>query len=94
VAPVLRLIVDPDVVAKRVGDAVALVQLRTNRIYTLNRTGARVWELVADGCGRDEIEQRLLEEFDVAEVQLHDEIEEAIATLLENELILRPDGSR
>ena len=32
-----------------VGDEVVLVHLRTNRIYTLNRTGARFWELLEDG---------------------------------------------
>lgn len=34
---------NPDVVAQRVQDEVVLVNLRTNEIYTLNRTAARAW---------------------------------------------------
>jgi hypothetical protein len=32
-----------DVVARRLKDEIVLVHLRTNRIYSLNRTGARFW---------------------------------------------------
>jgi len=32
----------PDTVATRVGDEVVLVDLKTDRIYTLNRTAARI----------------------------------------------------
>ena len=42
----------PDVVARRVGDTAVLVHLGSNRIYELNDTGARIWELTADGGAR------------------------------------------
>jgi hypothetical protein len=86
--------VDPDVVAKRVGDSVALVQLRTNQIYTLNGTGSRVWELLAEGLDREAVERRLLDEFEVEPEELASEIDQAIAILLANQLIVRPDGRR
>jgi hypothetical protein len=37
---------EDDVVSRRLEDEVVLVHLRTNRIYKLNETGARLWELL------------------------------------------------
>ena len=49
----------PDVVARRVDDEVVLVNLQTNRIFALNSTGARFWELLEGGADRVEIEETL-----------------------------------
>lgn len=76
-----RLVLDPDVVAERLGDEMVIVHTRTNRIYELNRTATRVWELLADGAGRWEIEQALLREFEVAPEALAREFEALLASL-------------
>jgi len=76
-----------DVAARRLGDEIVLVNLRTNLIYELNRTGARLWELLAEGCDRREIERRMLTDFDVAEETLRTEIDELLASLLEAGLV-------
>jgi hypothetical protein len=55
----------PDVVARRLERAGVLVHLPTNRIFELNETGIRVWELLAGGQDADRIVSRLVEEFDV-----------------------------
>ncbi|HWB17273.1 MAG TPA: PqqD family protein [Vicinamibacterales bacterium] len=55
----------PDIVVRRVGDGGVLVDLRTNAIFELNDTGMRVWELIVEGLGLDEMAARLTEEFDV-----------------------------
>lgn len=60
------LSVDPNVIAEKVGESLLLVHLETNRIFELNSTAARIFELLRAGHGRPEIEARLLEEFDVA----------------------------
>ncbi len=54
----------PEVVARRLGDSVVLVNLTSNEIYELNKTGARALELIQDGLGRDELLVRLSAEFD------------------------------
>ena len=41
---------NPNVVSRRVGDGTVLVNLATNGIFELNETGARIWELVTEGC--------------------------------------------
>lgn len=72
-----------DVVARRLDDEIVLVHLQTNGIYSLNRTGARFWELLAEGNDRQTIEQRLLDEFDIDLAHVAAEID-GMLTLLEN----------
>ena len=80
-----------DVAARRLGDEVVLVNLRTNLIYELNRTGARLWELLAEGCDRREIERRMLADFEVDEETLRAEIGELLGSLLEAGLVTADD---
>jgi Coenzyme PQQ synthesis protein D (PqqD) len=87
-----RLRPSADAVTKRVGDEVVLVQLRTNRIYTLNRTGARLWELLEDGHDLDGAGERLRREFDVGEDQLRDEMAALVDELVARKL-LEPDAN-
>lgn len=66
-----------DVVARRLDDVVILINLKTNRIFELNSTGARLWELMSAGSTSSEIHDAMLGEFDVTE----SELASAIATL-------------
>jgi hypothetical protein len=83
--PLLRP--DPDVVSRRLEDDVVLVNLRTNRIYSLNKTGARFWELLAEGHGRDAIETQLRAEFDVSSEQLAAEVDQLVTALVSAGLV-------
>jgi hypothetical protein len=76
-----------DAVTKRVGDEVVLVHLRTNRIYTLNRTGARFWELLEDGHDPERAREQLLLEFDVGEEQLREEMRGLVDELVDRGLL-------
>ena len=78
---------NPNVLAKQVEDDIVLVHLETNRIYELNPTGAALWELVGAGLDRQNIEQRLLEEFDVDQAQLADEIDDILSRLTAEDLV-------
>ena len=69
-AMALRFRPSRDALATRVGDEIVLVHTVTDRIYVLNRTGARVWELLCGELDQTEIESRLAEEFDVAHADL------------------------
>ena len=80
---------NPDVVAQRVQDEVVLVNLRTNEIYTLNKTAARAWELIAEGRDRSGVEAGLSEEFSVDEAKVGSELDSLLAELVEKELIHR-----
>ncbi len=78
---------NPDVVAQRVQDEVVLVNLRTNEIYTLNKTAARAWEMIAEGRDRSGVEAGLSEEFSVDEAEVGGELDSLVAELVEKELI-------
>ncbi len=68
-----------------------LVHLRTNRIQTLNRTAARLWELLEEGRSSSEIKQLLLTEFEVGEEELEAEMDRLLKALQESQLIVADD---
>lgn len=82
---------DPDVVAQRLGEEIVLVHMNTDRIFVLNRTGARLWELLCEQLDQVAIERRLLSEFDVDEAQLAGEVDELLRVLTEEQLIAPRD---
>lgn len=77
----------PNVEAKRLGDALVLVHLDTNRIYELNSTAARLWELCDAGYDLAQILVQMGEEFDVSEPQLRAEIEAMLTLFVRNHLV-------
>lgn len=82
-----RFSASPDALTTRVGDEIVLVDLRTDRIYSLNRTAARAWELVCEGLDRTEVERRMLAEFAVTEGELAEAIDELVASLTREGLL-------
>ncbi|HKY06301.1 MAG TPA: PqqD family protein, partial [Blastocatellia bacterium] len=64
-----------------------LIHLETNRIYELNQTAARLWEIINDnGAPAD-----MLAEFDVAEDRLSKEIESLVSMLKKEDLVIEQD---
>ena len=84
---------NPDVIAQRMGAEIVLIHLRTDRIYELNRTAARVWGLLGAGHDQAQIQQQLLDEFNIGETQLAGEIV-ALLDLMQAEglLVTREHG--
>src|SRR5262245_20566782 len=70
-----------DVVSRRIGDVAVLVRLTTNRIYELNNTGARLWEMACQGANRDEVVRQVTREFDTDANQVAAEIDEWLDVL-------------
>jgi hypothetical protein len=79
----------PDALATRVGDEIVLVDLNTDRIYSLNRTAARIWELMCADCDRAEVERRMLEEFDITRDQLAEAIDDLVMSMMQDGLLVR-----
>jgi hypothetical protein len=86
-----RLVPADDVVAELAGEHMVLIHMDTNRIFELNRTGARVWELLQDGEDAEGIVRRMVEEFDVEDGLLEREVS-AVLERLEAEKLVRRDG--
>jgi hypothetical protein len=79
-----------DVVFEFVDNAAVLVHLRTNRIYSLNETGARLWHLLVEGCSREQITVTLLREFEIDPRALEIEIDAIVALLTTEQLAFQP----
>jgi hypothetical protein len=67
-----------DVVARRIGDGAVLVHLPTNRIFELNHTAARLWELLEEGLDHAQILARLAEEFEVDEARTASDLDQCV----------------
>src|SRR5215212_744598 len=88
-----RLRRSADAVSNRLGDGGVVVNLRTNRIFELNATGMRAWELMGEGHTRGEIERQLEEEFVVDTARVRAEFAMLIADLAREGLVdADPDG--
>jgi hypothetical protein len=80
-----------DVVARRLDDVVILINLKTNRIFELNSTGARIWELITSGNSLADIRETMLREFDVSEAELSSAIDTLISWLRNEGLLASRD---
>ena len=84
-----RLLPSPDVVSQRIGSEIVLIHLRTNRIYEMNRTSARVWELLVGRHDVESIRAAMRAEFDVSEAELTREMDAFFRMLVEEKLASR-----
>ena len=73
-----RYVISPDTACAVVEDGAVLLHMRTRRYYSLNETGATIWQLLTDHVPIDEIAGRLAEQYDVE----HTAAGEAVARLL------------
>jgi hypothetical protein len=92
VSPGLRFRPSPDALATRVGDEIVLVHTGTDQIYVLNRTGARIWDLMCAGRAVPEIERDLLGEFDAVPGEVTAQVDDLVASLARGRLIAPRDG--
>jgi hypothetical protein len=77
----------PNVVSSRLGDAGVLVHLQTNRIFEVNATGLRIWELIGEGRTLAEIEEALRSEFEVEPERLRQEFLALVSELAREGLV-------
>ena len=78
---------NPNVVSSRVGQAGVLVHLQSNRIFELNATGVRIWELLAEERELSEIESALQSEFNADTARLQADVSSLTDALLREGLI-------
>ncbi len=85
----------PNVVARRLDDATVLVHLDTSRIFTLNPTGGRIWELLTGDAQNLDIaalERMLRDEYQVGDDdQLHRDVRTLLRQLEEEQLVVDAD---
>lgn len=74
-------IANPEALVQRFGDETVLIHVQTERVFVLNYTASRLWELLVQGLTLDQIQAQMLEEFDVTQEQLSQEIDGLVSEL-------------
>jgi hypothetical protein len=82
-----RLRPHKDVVSQRLGEAGVLIDMRSGRMFELNVTGIRIWELVGEGCSPDDAAARLLQEFAGDPLELRAEVGALVEELVREGLL-------
>ena len=77
----------PDVVFQELDGEVVLVHLKTNSVYSLNATGARLWELLVAGHDTAQIRGILTEEYEVDPTLLAREVDSLVDDLATENLV-------
>lgn len=80
-----------DTAVEHLGDEVVLIHLKTDRLFVLNRTGSRIWELLADGHEVAEIQRQLLGEFEAPRDEVAADVRSLLEALQREHLITRDD---
>ncbi len=88
-AETIKYVVDPEVTFQELGDEPVLVHLSSGKIHHTNATGGRVWELLHEGLGTEEILERLAGEFESTSDKLRADVE-AFIQRLSTERIIQP----
>lgn len=66
--------ISPNVLYKRLGEEVILINLETDRIFSLNQTGAMTWELIESTHNLEQVKKGLAEIYDVTPEILESEL--------------------
>jgi hemerythrin-like domain-containing protein len=83
----MNIQVASDIIATKVDDETALLNIRTGKYYALNAVGGRIWELVAEHGETEKILRVLLEEFNAPEAVLRGDMEALMKKLEAADLI-------
>jgi Coenzyme PQQ synthesis protein D (PqqD) len=86
-----RFQVNPETVANRMGEQMVLVHLGTDRIFELNSSAARIWDLLVEGRDQQEIERSLCEEFKISKDLANQQTNELLTSLIAEKIIIVND---
>jgi len=76
-----------DIIARNLVESAVLIRLQTNKIYELNATGARIWDLLKAGCTEEQLVDALVAEFSVDRHDLSKAVAELVTSLRAEGLI-------
>jgi hypothetical protein len=72
---------------RKVEDEAVILDMDTAVYYSLQETGARIWELIGQGKSVQEIIQIIVEEYDAAEQEVRKDVDEIILKLKKEKII-------
>lgn len=78
----------PEALVATLSDGAVLLNLQTKRYFSLNETGARIWEQVQEGSEEASIVATMIREYEVDEVTARREVRRILDELMEAQLIV------
>lgn len=88
-----RVIVDPEVLFRVVGDETVLLNLKTETYLGLNDTGTTIWKALAEGATIQAACDAVVEAFEVSAEEAKTDVRELVDVLIEQRLIdIAPAG--
>lgn len=88
-----RVVVSPQVVFREIGGEAVLLHLGTQRYFTLDETGTRMWTLLSEHGSLAEVRRHLLVEYEVEPAALERDLDELVARLAEEGLVEVPESA-
>lgn len=87
-----RYVVSPDAAYAAVEDGAVVLHLGTKRYYSLNGTGAVIWQMLEDGIARADIVTRLVQTYAVGADEAQASLAALLAELAAEQLIVEAAG--
>jgi len=80
--------INPETIFQRVGSDLIVINLKDDRIYSLNKTAGRFWELLITQMAIQEIKKQLAVEFEIEPETLDKEVHTILNNLVQEGLVL------
>jgi hypothetical protein len=79
----------PDVVVQVINGEALILKLQAEEVFSLNDTGARVAQLIDDGCAVDAMVDTLAREYAIERGEIEREVNGLLQVLLSKGLVVR-----
>ncbi|MFQ5527367.1 MAG: PqqD family protein [Thermoanaerobaculia bacterium] len=89
----MPLTIPAEVLFRDLGGESVLLHLGSGQYFGLDEVGTRIWTLVAEGCEVEDIEARLLSEYDAGPEAVHRDVVRIIDELRSRNLLEFDDAS-
>ncbi len=86
-APTQKIQLSPDVIVQMLDNEAVLLHLKTEEYFTLDTTGARIWQLLSEYGEQEPVLRQIQEEFEVDETIAKHDLTHLICELREKGLL-------
>jgi coenzyme PQQ synthesis protein D (PqqD) len=87
-----QIAINPSVIYRELSGEVVLLNLQSGVYYGLDAVGSRVWQLLMDSRGIDDVCATLLDEYDVSAAALRADVERLVGELTDKGLVIVASG--
>jgi hypothetical protein len=78
-------------ISGRLHDELVMMDIEQGKYFSLNPVATRIWDLLENYLGIDELCSQLMEEYDVDSEQCTNEVEEYLKEMMKLGLVLKED---